>query len=234
MNLKTPPLVVQDVTRYLRNEIVSGKLKGGKKLTEISLQKRWGISRSPIREALRILEQEGLVVLVPRKGAYVSEITVDELKDTTIVVAALEGLASRLALPNLKNQDFKKMRELLRKMEKEVSDFLVDGYTRTHNDFHETFVSRSKNAVLIDTLAKLRNRYVRPVVTSYYFLHNIKDAINGHLKILDALKKGDPEEVENVVRSHVLYGLAEKKDFDENFQDSLKIHIEGIAGILDS
>jgi DNA-binding GntR family transcriptional regulator len=213
--MKVPPLLVEDVTSSLRNAIVSGKLMQGEKLSEPSIQKRFGISRSPIREALKILEQEGLVVILPRRGAYVNETTLDELNDTTIVVATLEGLAARLAFPQLTDKNFKKMDRLVKKMEKEVKEYSINDYTKTHNDFHETFVSPCDNKVLIDLIGKLRRRYVRPWVTSYYFVNNIEDAVSGHLKIIDTLKKGNPKEVENVVKNHIINALINDRDLWE-------------------
>lgn len=213
--MKTPPLLVEDVAGFLRNAIVSGKLMQGEKLSETSIQKRFGISRSPIREALRILEQEGLVVIFPRKGAYVNEITINELNDTTIVVAALEGLAARLALPGLTDKNFKKMLRLVKKMEEEVKNFSIHDYTKTHNDFHETFVLACKNRVLIDSIGKLRRRYVRPMVTSYYFMNNIEDAVEGHIKIIDTFKENDPQKIENIVEDHIMDALIKDRDLWE-------------------
>jgi DNA-binding GntR family transcriptional regulator len=213
--MKVPPLLVEDVTSFLRNAIISGKFMQGEKLSEPSIQKRFGISRSPIREALRVLEQEGLVVILPRRGAYVNEITLDDLKATTVVVATLEGLAARLALPLLTDKNFKKMDGLVKKMEKEVREFSINDYTKTHNDFHETFVSPCNNRVLIDLIGKLRRSYVRPRVTSYYFMNNIEDAVSGHLNIIESLKKGDPQEVEDVVKNHVMNALINDRDLWE-------------------
>lgn len=210
--MKTPPTLVQDVTSYLRNAIVSGNLKQGEKLTEISLQKKWGISRSPIREAFRVLEQEGLVLLLPRKGAYVADITLEELSETTIVVATLEGLAAKLSLPHLTSRDFEKMETLVKKMQLEAKEFLINDYTRSHSQFHETLISACGNKILIDIIGKLRRRYVRPQITSYYFVQNIQDAVHGHLKILSKVKNGDPQEVENIVKDHILSALVVSKE----------------------
>ena len=213
--MKIPPLLVEDLTSFLRNAIVSGKLMQGEKLSETSFQKKFGISRSPIREALRVLEQEGLVVILPRRGAYVNKITLDELNETTVVVATLEGLAARIALPQLTEKNFIKMVRLVKKMEEQVKEFAINDYTTTHNDFHETFILPCNNRVLIDSIGKLRRRYVRPRVTSYYFVNNIEDAVKGHLRIIDALKKGDPQEVEKVVKNHIMNALINDRDLWE-------------------
>ena len=213
--MKTPPLIVEDVTRHLRNEIASGKLKEGEKITERSLQKKWGISRSPIREALRILEQEGLVTIFPRRGAFVSNITINELQDTIIVLATLEGLAARLALVHIADKDFKKLEQLLDKMAEEVKVFAVKEFTQTHYEFHRAFVIPCRNTLLIDLNAKLRRRHAMPKVTSYVFIRNMAVMIETHLKIIEAMKEGNPVVVERVVKDHLLTAF----DYSENVED---------------
>ena len=207
----SPRLIAEEIKDHLRKAIVNGKLKEGEKLSEPRLQEMFQTSRSPIREALSILEQEGLVTRIPRRGAFVNKITLEELNDTTIVVATLEGLAARLALPRLADSDFKKMARLIKAMEEEVDRYAIDEYTDTHGRFHEVFVSKCGNKVLARLIGNLRKRYVRPKVTSYYFKHNIEAAVSSHLEIIEALKQGNPQLVEETVKSHVMMGLVTDK-----------------------
>ena len=208
---KTPSLLVEDITSYLRKHIVDGTLRQGEKLSETSLQKRFGTSRSPIREALRILEREGLVAIFPRRGAFVSNITREDLVDTTIVRANLEALAAKLALTHITNNDLKKMERLLKNMEEELNEYSITKFTTTHHEFHETFILRCKNRVLIDILGKLRRQYLRHEVTSIYFLNNFENAASGHLKIVKAFKNRDAQEVENVVKDHIITAFSDNK-----------------------
>ena len=219
---KTPPLLVEDVTNYLRDAITSGQFRQGEKLREISLQKMFGTSRSPIREALRIVEREGLVVIRPRRGAYVSHITLEGLNDTTIVRANLEALAARLALPHITISDLKKMERLLNRMEEELKEYSISEFTTTHHEFHETFILCCKNTVLIDILGKLRRQYFRPEITSYYLSNNIENATSGHLKIIKAFKRKNPQEVENVVKDHIITALI----VDKNLLDKANFGIK--------
>ncbi|MEA2038204.1 MAG: GntR family transcriptional regulator [Thermodesulfobacteriota bacterium] len=212
----TPPLLVEDVASYLRDSIVNGTLKQGEKLSETSLQKRFGTSRSPIREALRILEREGLVAIFPRRGACVSNITREDLVDTTIVRANLEALAAKLALPHITHNDLKKMERLLKNMEEELKEYSITKFTTTHHEFHETFILLCKNRVLIDILGKLRRQYFRPEVTSIYFLNNFENAASGHLKIVKAFESRDAQEVENVVKDHIITAFSDNKDLRGN------------------
>ena len=203
----SPRLIAEEIKDYLRKAIVNGKLKEGEKLSEPRLQEMFRTSRSPIREAFSTLEQEGLVIRIPRRGAFVNKITLEDLNDTTIVVATLEGLAARLALPSLTSSDLKKMERLIKAMEKEVDRYAIDEYTDTHSEFHEAFVSKCGNKILATLIGSLRKRYVRPKVTSYYFKHNINAAVSSHLKIVEVLRQGDPHLVEETVKNHVMMGL---------------------------
>jgi len=206
-NFTSPRLITEEITNYLRESVVNGTFKEGEKLSEPRLQEMFRTSRSPIREAFSTLEQEGLVTRIPRRGAFVNKITLEELNDTTIVVAALEGLAARLSLPALTNSDFKKMGRFIKEMEQEVERVAIDEYTDTHNKFHEAFVSKCGNGVLAGLIGNLRKRYVRPKVTSYYFKHNIGAAVSSHLQIIEVLKQGNPQMAEDVVKNHIMTGL---------------------------
>lgn len=211
VHFKRPRLLVEEISNSLREAIASGKLKQGEKLSEPRLQRIFETSRSPIREALGVLEREGLVIRIPRKGAYVSDISLEELNDTTVVVASLEGLAARLAVPLLTEWHFSQLDELIKEMEEEVTGYSINGYTITHCRFHEVFVSACGNKILIDLIGNLRKRYVRPRVTSYYFMHDIEHAVSSHVKIIDALRGGDPQEAENAVKDHILTALIDER-----------------------
>ncbi len=214
-NFVSPRLITEEILDYLRGAIVKGRLREGEKLSEPRLQEMFHTSRSPIREALGILEQEGLVVRVPRKGAFVGRITLEELNETTIVVAALEGLAARLSVSRLTKADLMKMERLVRDMEREVEKYAIDKYTETHKRFHEIFVSKCGNKILSSLIISLRQRYVRPRVTSYYFKHNLGTAVSSHVEIVVVLRKGDPAAAENVVKQHVMTGLVTNKELWE-------------------
>jgi len=211
----SPRLIAEEITNYLRESVVGGVFKEGEKLSEPRLQKMFQTSRSPIREAFSTLEQEGLIVRTPRRGAFVNRITLEELNETTVVVAALEGLAARLATSNLTNSDFKKMERLIKDMEREVNGCAIDEYTNTHSKFHEVFISKCGNGVLAELVGKLRKRYVRPRVTSYYFKHNINVAVSSHTRIIEALKRGNPRAAEDVIKNHVMTGLVTDRTFWE-------------------
>jgi len=109
-----PAVLGEKVSQILTDAILEGILKQGDQLVEAELQKQFGISRSPLREAFRDLEKRGLVVIVPRKGTFVKAITEKDIRENFPVRATLEGLAARQAFSNMTAKELKELRRALR------------------------------------------------------------------------------------------------------------------------
>ena len=103
------------VFENLRSAILEGKLKSGQRLMEVQLAEQLGVSRTPVREAIRKLELEGLVVMLPRKGAYVANISVKDLMDVLEIRASLEGLGASLAAERRNDEDIKNLEEVFKR-----------------------------------------------------------------------------------------------------------------------
>jgi DNA-binding GntR family transcriptional regulator len=189
------------------NAIVEGKIKGGQRLVENEIQKRLGVSRSPIREAFRVLERKGLVVNVPRKGTFVRKISETDVEENFPIRAYLEGLAARLAVPNLKPSDIAKMESDLAIIIKSAKLKDYKTYLKHHSSFHETFIRASKNAALIEFLENLRRQSIWFRLSYFYVIDSSEVAINAHREILELFKKKDFEKVDFLVRNHILWAL---------------------------
>ncbi|MGD0623238.1 MAG: GntR family transcriptional regulator [Thermodesulfobacteriota bacterium] len=203
--------IPESLSKYIgeifANAIVEGKIKGGQKLVENEIQKRLGVSRSPIREAFRILERKGLVVNVPRKGTYVRKISENDIKENFPIRAYLEGLAARLAVPNLSPNDIAKMESDLEIVIKSAKLKDYKTYLKHHSNFHETFIRASKNTTLIEFLENLRRQSIWFRFTYFYVIDSSEVAIRAHSEILELFKKKDVEKVEFLVRNHILLAL---------------------------
>ncbi len=191
------------VFQSLRRAILEGTLEPGERLMEIHLADELGVSRTPVREAIRKLELEGLVVTYPRRGAVVAEITKKDLEDVLEVRAALEILAMRKAAHQMSD-------EQIRSLKKAEQEFLV--YLR-QNDltksaradalFHEIITEATGNERLIGLLNNLRGQMYR------YRLENIKDQnthatlIEHHTRIRKAMENHDEELAESTIREHI-------------------------------
>lgn len=197
-------LPLRDVVfNTLRQAILRGELEPGERLMEIALAQKLGVSRTPIREAIRKLELEGLVVMVPRKGAEVADITEKDLRDVLEVRTALEALSIELAIKNMTEEDFEALR-----MANEDFRALSDGnelikLAEADVAFHEIIYIATNNNRLIQIINNLREQMYR------YRLEYIKDAsarprlIEEHQEIIDAMLAKDVERAKKAITRHV-------------------------------
>jgi DNA-binding GntR family transcriptional regulator len=194
------------VSDILTDAIVEGKMKVGQKLVEASIQEKLGISRSPIREAFRILEKNGLVVNIHRKGAYVRNVSEKDFRDNLPIRAYLEGLAARLAVPNLSLNNVARMETDLEQIIKTAKSHDYKTYHKHHSSFHETIITASDNATLIEFIESLRRQTLLFRINLSYFgiIHSPERAIELHSRILELVKKKDVEGVDVLVREHIL------------------------------
>ena len=197
-------LPLRDVVfNTLRQAILTGELKPGERLMEIHLADRLGVSRTPIREAIRKLELEGLVVMIPRKGAQVAKITEKNLKDVLEVRRALDTLAVRLACKRMDNTYKKQLREACDEFAKVVKCSNTKDITEADVRFHDIINQSTGNDRLIQLVNNLAEQMYR------YRLEYIKDAayhnrlINEHEEIYNAILERDEERAAKAVVVHI-------------------------------
>jgi len=197
--------LVDQIARAIREDILSGRLKGGDQLLEDRLKDEFGVSRTPLREAFRILEKEGLIEILPRKGSFVRGISRQDIEENFPVRAILEGLAACLAYPNFTRQDIEEMEEVFQYMKKAAKKEDFSDYSMYHADFHEIFINASKNETLITLLHNLRMHTLWHRYTYQYYKEDFKNSLLIHRKIIDLFKekKVSPEEIEKTVRRHI-------------------------------
>ncbi|MBR2274643.1 MAG: GntR family transcriptional regulator [Lachnospiraceae bacterium] len=191
------------VSNTLREGILTGELKPGERLMEIHLAKKLDVSRTPIREAIRILELEGLVTMVPRKGAEVARISEDDIRDVLEVRRSLDSLAARLACERITEEE----KEALRTAEKEFEESTLtkDATTIARADvkFHDQILSASKNKRLTQMVNNLADRIYR------YRYEYIKDDTNHerlikeHRAIQEYIFSGDAKKAMETVEAHI-------------------------------
>jgi DNA-binding GntR family transcriptional regulator len=201
-----PAVLGAQVSQILTDAILEGILKQGDQLVEAELQKQFGISRSPLREAFRNLEKKGLVVIVPRKGTFVRAITEKDIRENFPVRATLEGLAARQAFSEMTEKDVKQLKEALGGMKsagqmKEAAKF----YREHHHRFHEVIINASGNDTLINILHTLRMHRMWYYVSYQYYKEDFPKAMLVHERILRLFEKRytHEREIERVVRDHI-------------------------------
>lgn len=201
----SPQVLTEQISKVLTEAILDGALTPGTQLLEMELQRQLGVSRSPLREAFRDLEKKGLVVLLPRRGAFVKEISRRDVQENFPVRGNLEGLAARLAYGKLSQQDLAKMREALEGMKRAGRTKDREAYRQNHKDFHDVFIDASDNCLLIDILQNLRMHRLWYFVSYRYQKLDFQMALDVHEKILDLFEQeaADPQELELLVRQHI-------------------------------
>lgn len=191
------------VFESLREAIIQGHLKPGERLMEIQLAEEMGVSRTPIREAVRKLELEGFVVMVPRKGAFVAGISVKDIIDVFEVRAALEGLAAGLAAVRITNEELENLERSLWAYSEESSKRDITGIVHTDTNFHELIYKASRNDRLFQIIIHLKEQIQRFRTTSLSQPGRSKDAIDEHRKIVEAISDRNVDLAQSLAREHI-------------------------------
>lgn len=197
-------LPLRDVVfRTLRQSILTGELKPGERLMEIHLADKLGVSRTPIREAIRQLELEGLVVMLPRRGAQVAHITEKSMSDVLEVRLALDELSVKLACERITDEEIERLREACIRFEEAVDSADIRNITSADVAFHDIIFEASRNKRLIQMMNNLAEQMYR------YRFEYIKDdsgwqsLITEHRMITDAIAMRDPELSARAIHVHI-------------------------------
>lgn len=200
-----PDVLARQVSKILTEAILEDVLKGGDKLVESELQKQFGISRSPLREAFRELEKKGLVTITPRKGTFVKRIARKDIQENFPVRAILEGLAAKEAFKKMDAKDRSRLEQVLQKMEQAVKINDPKTYWKQHIVFHEIFITACGNDVLIPILRTLRMHSLWYRFSYKYYREDLPGSLAVHRKILNLFNdpQTDPASLAERVQDHI-------------------------------
>lgn len=197
-------LPLRDVVfQTLRGAILKGDLKPGERLMELQLASKLGVSRTPIREAIRMLEQEGLAVTIPRKGAEVAKMTEKDMEDVLEIRLSLEGLAVRLSCEKITPVTLQELKVAMEDFEEKTKTGQFVEMAKSDVKFHEILYKASNNPKLQQLLSNLREQMYR------YRVEYLKDdgiyprLIEEHQKMYNALKAKDQELAVSYVEKHL-------------------------------
>lgn len=197
-------LPLRDVVfNTLRQAIITGEFVPGERLMEIALANRLGVSRTPVREAIRKLELEGLVVMIPRKGAEVARITEKDLRDVLEVRSSLEELAAGLATERLDDESREKIQTALDNFREAIETDDNPKIADCDVEFHDTVFEATQNKRLIQIINNLREQIYR------YRLEYVKDTayhvvlLKEHEELVEAMFSGDKERAQEIMKRHI-------------------------------
>lgn len=181
------------VSEALRDAIRKGILKPGERLMEIQLSEDLGVSRTPIREAIRKLDQEGYIVMMPRRGAYVASITIRDINEIFEIRRALESLSSSLAAERISADELETLQRLLVEIGRYIKLENMEKIVETDIKFHDLLYQASRNERLVGIISNLREQLTRFRTFSMSYPGRLEETLKEHKAMVDAIAKGDAE-----------------------------------------
>ena len=193
----------REVADRVRELIEQGALTPGERISEKKLCEQFGVSRTPLREALKVMASEGLVELLPNRGARVTRLTVKKVPNTYDVMAALEGLSGELACQNITEQEFSVIQQLHETMLDHYRKRELQPYFRVNQQIHERIIAAADNEVLEEMYSNLsqrvkRVRYSKKMTDDFW-----RRAVEDHEVMIDALQKRDGLMLGRILREHL-------------------------------
>lgn len=187
----------------LREAIIMGELKPGERIMEIQFAEKMGVSRTPVREAIRKLELEGLVVMAPRKGAHVAELSVKDIKDVLEIRSSLDGLASSLAAQRITDEELKELNNILKQFENYMEKNNVNGLIKKDVEFHDLIYKASRNERLSHIASNLKDQIHRFRVVYLKDYSSPKELVKEHNDIYNAIKNKDAGLANHLAAEHI-------------------------------
>jgi len=195
----------EKIVETIRGAIVNGQLPAGTRVAEPDLAERFGISRTPIREAFRQLESEGFITVVPRKGAVVASFSSKDVSDFYDLKALLEGYAARCAVKTLTDKEIARMEAVNRQMETAAGKRDLRKVLLLHNEFHDIFLKACGNEKLHSIIQGMVMQFQRYRLV-LAMPGRIEGSIGQHQEIVEAFRKKDGHLAESLVQKNALYG----------------------------
>ena len=197
-------LPLRDVVFHtLREAILKGEIKPGERLMELQLASKLGVSRTPIREAIRMLELEGLAVTTPRKGAEVAKMTEKDMEDVLQIRKALDELAVGLACDNIVESQLEKLFVALKNFEESTRSGDVKQIAQADVEFHDVIYQAADNPKLMNMLNNLREQMYRYRVEYLKNPENHQQLLDEHEAIYRGILAKDKDAVIDMIRRHI-------------------------------
>jgi DNA-binding GntR family transcriptional regulator len=201
--IKSEKTIRRKIYEHLREQLLNGKIQPHQHLMEAQIARDIGTSRTPVREAFHSLELEGLIESIPRVGYVVKPISEQEVGEICEIRAAIEGLAARWATEKAHERLVAELTKNISIAEDKVSKGDARVFVDTDARFHEIISKHSGSQRLLELAQTLRRHMLRYRVQSIYSIDNVLRAIDGHKRILRAIKKRNLEEINEAIRHHM-------------------------------
>jgi DNA-binding GntR family transcriptional regulator len=191
------------VFEHLREAIIKGRLRPGERLMEMQLADEMGVSRTPVREAIRKLELEGLVIMVPRRGAYVADLSIKDVAETFEIRSALEALAAALAAERITPEESEEMERILVRIGVAIEKEDLQQTVALDEEYHNLMYQASRNDKLMQILNNLREQIQRFRVTTLAMPGRIQGVLHEHRNIAEAISERNSELAHRLALEHI-------------------------------
>jgi len=201
-----PLALYQEVAERLRERIFAHELTPGTWVDEQALAEQYGISRTPLREALKVLASEGLVILKPRRGCYVTEISERDLDEVFSIMALLEGECVRVMVERASDAQLDQLKAIHADLERAAAARDIKGFFEANQTFHRSIQEFADNRWLLHVIEDLRKVIKLSRHHSLYSEGRLEQALAEHRALLDALIARDASAAESLMRAHIRRG----------------------------
>lgn len=191
------------VSEALREAITNGSIKPGERLMEIQLAEELGVSRTPIREAIRRLELEGFLVMVPRRGTYVADLSIKDINEVFEIRTSLDVLAAGLAAERITEEELEQMERLLVQIGEYIDAGDADKIVEADGQLHDILYQASRNDRLVGIINNLREQFTRFRSISMAYPGRIKNTLEEHRRLVEAIAQRDPDLAQQCAREHM-------------------------------
>ena len=216
------------VYKIIKNMIVRGQLKPNQRIFESQIAKQFSISRGPIREAIRDMAKEGIVINIPRKGTFVNACSLKDIEEIYNIRAILEGLAIRISLKYLTKKDIKNLDKLKDEMVLAAKNKNIAEMVKKDMEFHKLICYSSKHSRIIKFWSEMSYQIRMFLTTADIVFHNPEQIAERHNEIIKAIKKKDQNKAEKCIKDHInkvgeeIIGILRKKEMTVFFPFSEK------------
>lgn len=208
------------VFHKLREDILNGKYKENEELRELAISEELGVSRTPVREAFRQLELEGLIQMIPNKGAYVTGITLKDVQDIYMMRSMLEGLCARWAADHMTKEQLEEMEENIYLSEFHLERGHTEQFAELDNRFHEIMYEACDSKILAHTLRDFHQYVYRVRRRTLANENRIRASTKEHRLIMEAIRNHDAKRAEELANQHMIsaYNNMLQNNFEHAFE----------------
>lgn len=196
----------------LRAMILDGDMAPGEKVPEKNLCERFGVSRTPLREALKVLANDGLVTLTPNRGAMIADLTLEDLEEAFPVIGALESLAGEMACANITDEEIAEIRTLHAKMVAHFEARALKPYFQINQQIHEMILAAARNQTLSSLYHALEGRIRQARYLANMSASRWEQAVREHERMIAALEVRDGTELAKILKDHLTNKFETVKD----------------------